>query len=265
MSHRKRKTRFFTFLVIPDNERETKSLKLKAGVVKITIAMLVVIFALIVMGAASYWKVAELAIDYNNLLDENKKLKDGLARLEEVQNDLSRLKKIDQKLRSSLSGYVNINEGGRGSGTEDAMNKVNQLLDVPNDRSIYNFVPDIYPVDGFVTRGYEDEFLLADAHFGIDIAGSKGSPIKSTADGVVIFSGWTYEKGYVIIIKHKLDYYSFYKHNMQNLCQEWEAVKKGQIIALLGDTGRISSGPHLHFEIWRGTTPIDPAKYLRKN
>ena len=123
----------------------------------------------------------------------------------------------------------------------------------------------VYPVNGFVTRGYEDEALLGDAHFGIDIAGPKGAPIKATADGLVIFSGWTYEEGYVIIIKHDLNYFSSYKHNLRNLCQEWETVKKGQVIALLGDTGRISSGPHLHFEIWHGSTPIDPAKYLRKN
>ncbi len=265
MRQRKRKTRFFTFLVIPDNEKQTKSLKLKAGVVKGIIAFMIVVLALIIMGAVSYWKVAELAIDYNDLLDENKQLKEGLARLEEVQNDLSRLKMIDQKLRSALSGYVNIDETDISASEDDALMKVDQLLDVPNDRSLYNFVPDIYPVDGYLTRGFEDEALLGDAHFGIDIAGPKASPIKSTADGVVIFSGWTYEEGYVIIVKHKLDYYSFYKHNLQNLCQEWETVKKGQIIALLGDTGRISSGPHLHFEIWRGTTPIDPAKYLRKN
>lgn len=265
MDHRKRKTKFYTFLVIPDNERETRSLKLKAGVVKISILLIVVIIVLIGMGAASYWKVAEVAIDYNNILEENKTLKEGLSRLEEVQNDLTRLKMVDQKLRSALSGYVNIDDTGMGADTDEALKKVDQLLDVTNDRSIYNFVPDIYPVDGYVTRGFEDEALLADAHFGIDIAGPKGSPIKSTADGVVIFSGWTYKQGFVIIIKHKLDYYSFYKHNLQNLCQEWESVKKGQIIALLGDTGEISSGPHLHFEIWQGTTPINPAKYLRKN
>ena len=264
MRQRKRKTKFFTFLVIPDNEKKTKSLKLKAGVVKMSLAFMVIVLVLIIMGASSYWKVSAVALDYQNLLEENKTLKDGLSRLEEVQSDLSKLKQIDQKLRSALSGYVNVNEE-QGNDPDDALKKVEDLLDVPNDRSIFNFIPDIYPVDGYVTRGFEDESLLWDAHFGIDIAGAKGLPIKATASGVVIFSGWTYEEGYVIIIKHKPDYYSFYKHNLQNLCQEWETVKKGQIIALLGDTGRISSGPHLHLEIWRGTTPIDPAKYLRKN
>jgi murein DD-endopeptidase MepM/ murein hydrolase activator NlpD len=265
LGQRKRKTKFYTFLVIPDNEKQTRSVKINANIFRALLVVLVIILVLIAFGASSYWKVAELALDYNSLLEENRKMKEGLARIEEVQADLARLKQIDQKLRASLSGYVKLDEDGVEDMGEDAIRKIDQLIELRNDRSIYNFVPDLYPVDGYITRGYEDEALLGDAHFGIDIAGPKGSPVKSTADGLVIFSGWTYEEGYVIIIKHDLNYFSSYKHNLRNLCQEWETVKKGQVIALLGDTGQISSGPHLHFEIWRGSTPIDPAKYLRKN
>jgi murein DD-endopeptidase MepM/ murein hydrolase activator NlpD len=240
-------------------------MKINAGLFRGLLVFLVFVIVLIVLGAVSYWKVAALALDYNSLLEENQKMKEGLAQIEEVQADLTRLKQIDQKLRSSLSGYVKLNENEVEDLGDDAIRKIDQLVETRNDRSIYNFIPDLYPVDGFVTRGYEDEALLGDAHFGIDIAGPKGTPVKATADGLVIFSGWTYEEGYVIIIKHDLNYFSSYKHNLRNLCQEWETVKKGQVIGLLGDTGRISSGPHLHFEIWHGSTPIDPAKYLRKN
>jgi murein DD-endopeptidase MepM/ murein hydrolase activator NlpD len=119
-------------------------------------------------------------------------------------------------------------------------------------------------VDGFVTRGFETSSLLQEPHMALDIGGVKGSPIKATADGMVIFSGWTFEEGYVIIIEHKFDYYSFYKHNLRNLCSELQYVKKGQVIALLGDSGQISSGAHLHFEIWKGAKPINPEKILRK-
>ena len=122
MRQRKRKTKFFTFLVIPDNEKRTKSLKLKASVVKISLAFMVIVLVLIILGAASYWKVAEVALDYQNLLEENKTLKDGLSRLEEVQSDLSKLKQIDQKLRSALSGYVNVNEEA-GTNPDDALKK----------------------------------------------------------------------------------------------------------------------------------------------
>jgi hypothetical protein len=98
-----------------------------------------------------------------------------------------------------------------------------------------------------------------------DIAAEMGSPVKATADGNVIFSGWTFQEGYVVIIKHKYNFFSFYKHNMQNLCQELEYVQKGQVIALLGDTGQITSGAHLHFEIWRGSKPVDPMMFVQMN
>jgi murein DD-endopeptidase MepM/ murein hydrolase activator NlpD len=92
-----------------------------------------------------------------------------------------------------------------------------------------------------------------------------GSAVKATADGIVIFTGWTFQEGYVVILKHKYNFFSFYKHNLQNLCQELESVKKGQVIALLGDTGQITSGAHLHFEIWQGSKPIDPMIFLQEN
>lgn len=265
MGHRKRKTRFFTFMMVPDNEREAKSMKVKAGMVRFFILSLVVVLTLIILGAVSYWKVASLALVYNDIREENQRLKEGLNRMAEIENDLERLKKIDQKLRASLSGYIALNKEGGTANEEEALAKMDDLLGSTFNRSLFNSIPDIYPVDGFSTRGYEYESMLGDTHFGIDIASPKGTPIRATADGEVIFSGWTFEEGYIVMIKHSLDYYSFYKHNLRNLCQRWEYVKKGQVIALLGDTGRISSGPHLHFEIWQGTTPVDPEKILRKN
>ena len=265
MRNRKRKTKFYTLLIVPDNERATKSLKIKTPLLRILLFLLVIVVVALLLGAGSYWKVAEVALQYNDLLEENTTLKESLARIEELQLDLERLKSIDQKLRTSLTGYVSLAEKNKeeeGTDLESALVGLNSEI---NDRSIFNFVPDIYPVDGFVTRGYESSSLMSDAHLGIDIASAKGSPVKATAAGVVLFSGWTYEEGYVIILKHKLNFYSFYKHNMQNICQELDYVQKGQIIALLGDTGQISSGPHLHFEVWRGLKPVNPVTILRKN
>lgn len=264
--HKKRRTKFYTFLLIPDNERSTKSMKLSARILKFLFIFLIVIIVSIILAAISYWNWAEVVIDYYSLREENLKLKDALAQVEEVQSDLNRLKKIDQKLRSSLSGYVSIVEGNLEEKESELVENLDPSESAHYDRSIFNSIPDIYPVNGFITREYQREgSLLSEAHIGIDIVGVKGSPVKATADGIIIFSGWTYEQGNVVIIKHKLNFYSFYKHNLRNLCHELEHVKKGQVIALLGDTGQISSGPHLHFEIWKGSKPVDPKKYLRKN
>ena len=261
MGHKKRKTKHFTFLLIPDNEKITRSIKISISLLRFLFACLIILTVLIVIGFSTYWTVAKVAIDYSNLFKENVRLKEGLAKLEGAQNDLERLKKFDQKLRSSLSGYVSVKQNDV---EDDVSVKLKEFGDIKFDKSVYNFIPDICPVDGFVTltRGFEINPMLNEAHLGIDIAGTKGSPIKATADGVVIFSGWTFEEGYVVIIKHRFDFHSFYKHNMQNLCHELQYVKKGQVIALLGDTGEISSGAHLHFEIWKNSKPVDPEKYV---
>lgn len=262
MKIKKRKTEYYTFLLIPDNERDTKSFKIKAMVLRSLIAIAVVVFALIIAGAASYWKVAELALDYNSILEENNKMKKSLARLSEIQADLEKLKQVDQKLRSSLSGYVSMVEYNSEDTENIPLSGLDNLSGVRYDQSIFSTIPTEFPIEGFITRGFKASSILSDGHIGIDIAGKIGSPIKATADGIVIFSGWTFEEGNVIILKHKYNFFSFYKHNMQNLCQDLEKVKKGQVIALLGDTGQITSGAHLHFEIWQGSKPMDPMQFL---
>ena len=98
--------------------------------------------------------------------------------------------------------------------------------------------------------------------YGLDIAAAKGTPVKATADGTVIFSGWTLESGYVMIIKHNYGFTSLYKHSQQNLVETMENVKKGQVVALVGNTGEISSGAHVHFEIWKNGQPLNPLAYV---
>jgi murein DD-endopeptidase MepM/ murein hydrolase activator NlpD len=260
---RKRKTKFFTFLLIPDNEKATKSLKLGTTTLRILIVVAAVALVLVISGAASYWKVAAVALDYNRLHEENQQLKKNLTRLKDLQTDIDKLKQVDQQLRSSLSGYVTMVEDKNADPDLLMKNGLDQISDPKHDRSIFNSIPSEMPLNGFITRGFETTSILSNAHIGIDIAAEMGSPVKATADGVVVFSDWTFNDGYVIILQHKYNFFSFYKHNMQNLCQKLETVKKGQIIARLGDTGQITSGAHLHFEIWQGTKPIDPIEFLQ--
>jgi len=262
---KKRKIKYYTFLLIPDNERATKSVKLSAALLRTIFIFSVALVVLIIIGVVSYWRWAEVVIDYYALREENTKLKNAMSKIETITDDLERVKKMDQKLRSSLSGYVSVIEQSDADKQSDILEQLDITDGMQSNRSIFNSIPDIYPVDGFTTREFNTYSMLHEAHLGIDIASTKGSPVKATADGVVIFSGWTYEDGNVVILEHMFNFFSFYKHNLRNLCTELEHVKKGQVIALVGDTGLISSGPHLHFEIWRGSVPVNPKLYLRAN
>jgi murein DD-endopeptidase MepM/ murein hydrolase activator NlpD len=97
----------------------------------------------------------------------------------------------------------------------------------------------------------------------VDIVGKKNEPIKSTLDGTVILSTWTPDQGYVIQVQHQENILSIYKHNSALLKKEGERVKAGEPIAIIGNSGELSTGPHVHFELWYKGTPVDPTKYMR--
>jgi len=119
-------------------------------------------------------------------------------------------------------------------------------------------LPLTMPVQGYVTQ----EFNPDQQHFGIDFAGKLGTPIYAAANGTVIFAGWTYEDGYMIIIAHGSGYRTTYKHNQSLLKTVGESVRRGEPIALLGNSGKTSFGPHLHFEVWKDGMCLDPRDVL---
>ena len=125
-------------------------------------------------------------------------------------------------------------------------------------RSIQRNLPLRLPVSGYITQGFQPSL----GHFGIDIAGKEGSPILAAAEGYIIFSGWTYDAGNMIIIAHGGGYFTFYKHNQALLKSANSFVKPGEPIALLGNTGAMSHGPHLHFEVWKDGIARDPSDYV---
>lgn len=114
------------------------------------------------------------------------------------------------------------------------------------------------PVTGTLTDGYD----LKTKHFAVDIAVEKGTPVKSVADGTVIFAAWTAETGHVIIVKHTAGFISIYKHNTSLHKHQGDLVKSGEVIASAGDTGELSTGPHLHFELWSEGYPVNPINYI---
>ncbi|MEM6964830.1 MAG: M23 family metallopeptidase [Bacteroidota bacterium] len=117
------------------------------------------------------------------------------------------------------------------------------------------FIP---PLTGIVS----DPFMPEKKHYGIDILAPKNTPVKATMDGYVISSDWTLETGNTIAIQHSNSLISFYKHNSALLKITGNYVKAGEAVAIIGNTGTLSDGPHLHFELWHKGKPIDPAYFI---
>ena len=110
--------------------------------------------------------------------------------------------------------------------------------------------------------GISSEFSLQEKHYGIDITLPENSPIYSVSEGRVIFSEWTTETGYVIIIEHLNGLISSYKHNSSLSKSQGEYVSRGEVIGFSGNTGSLTSGPHLHFELWFEGEPVDPLSFI---
>jgi murein DD-endopeptidase MepM/ murein hydrolase activator NlpD len=114
------------------------------------------------------------------------------------------------------------------------------------------------PLKGMITNKFDK---LID-HFAVDVVGLPNSRISAVLEGTVIFSGWTVETGYVIYLQHMNDLVSVYKHNAELLKETGNHVKAGEAIAIMGNTGELTTGPHLHFELWHQGIPVDPEKYI---
>ncbi len=120
---------------------------------------------------------------------------------------------------------------------------------------VYNFVP---PTKGDITNPFDQKRK----HFAVDIALAENTPIKAIADGVVVFSDWSQNTGQVIIIEHNNNVISIYKHNNKLLRKTGDKVSQGEVIALSGNSGEKTSGPHLHFELWIKGYPVNPTDFI---
>lgn len=132
------------------------------------------------------------------------------------------------------------------------------ILPSATDNMNFSLFP---PVKGNIS----DPYSIEDKHYAVDIVTVRNSPIKSVADGRVIFAEWTAETGYVIIIEHSYGLLSAYKHNASLTKSQGDMVRVGEVIATAGNTGELTTGPHVHFELWNEGNPVDPSEYIDFN
>lgn len=114
------------------------------------------------------------------------------------------------------------------------------------------------PLQGIVSSPYNPKI----EHFGIDVVSKSNEPIKGVADGTVILSTWTQDAGYVLAIQHRSNLISVYKHNSVLLKKVGNFVNAGEVVAIIGNSGEMTTGPHLHFELWHNGNPLNPEEFI---
>jgi murein DD-endopeptidase MepM/ murein hydrolase activator NlpD len=114
------------------------------------------------------------------------------------------------------------------------------------------------PISGFIS----DKYDVRKGHFGVDVVSKTNEPVKSIADGTVLFSSWTQDAGYVLVIQHGANLISVYKHNAELYKKVGTFVNAGEIISIVGNSGEMTNGPHLHFELWYNGNSINPEEFV---
>ena len=138
----------------------------------------------------------------------------------------------------------------------EEMDRFNLKRGQPETGRIIGF--EFQPIKGAITSGFD----LSHGHIGVDLESEEGVLVHSVDDGTVLISDFTVEHGYVLVIQHKNDRLSIYKHNSSLLKEVGDVVRMGDVIAAVGNSGTETSGPHLHFEWWVNGQPIDPSPWL---
>ena len=185
---------------------------------------------------------------------------------QQVNGKISYSMKLDSNLTKfgiPVDSINNMNLKKVASQNDNKLVLPDQFLDLAESKSTsvlayYHF---FNPISGLISKA----FKLDEGHYGVDVVAEKNEAVKATLNGKVVFSAWTAETGHVIAVQHANDLLSIYKHNSVVLKKEGDIVKAGEVIAIVGNSGDFTTGPHLHFEIWLNGQPLNPAEIMKFN
>jgi len=271
--------RYINFLIVPEGNPKSLKFKLSFFLSRVIVGVLGFLLIFIIILSILHGKLLYQVIVGKSLKQENEKLKRYNAKVVELEKELSEYKRFVQRVaqlagveyqgrtETQLAHYASedmapedmgviplIEEGQeKGTFTPDSMTtQPDSLVHIPMGA----------PIGGWITRGFSlDIYGFGGEHPGLDFAAKIGTEVKATADGKIVFAGWDDIYGNMVAIDHGNGYVTYYGHNSKNLVNVDDTIRRGEVIALSGNTGR-SSAPHLHYEIRKDEVPIDPENFL---
>jgi murein DD-endopeptidase MepM/ murein hydrolase activator NlpD len=259
----------FSVLIIPDNTNlNAKTYRFsyrKTMAVVFTYSLIMALLGFIIFSMTPLKGLFSKSSNFSNtelksINELNERMITLSKELNEIRNSDEQLKKAIKLGDSSLFNKKNASGNAKIKAGGTILSVFRELLikfQILQKESI-SF---IRPVTGFISRNFDPER----GHMGIDFVVKTGTPVYVSANGFIIFANYTVKDGNMIIVSHPGNYISVYKHCSSLLKKERNTVVQGELIALSGNTGEITTGPHLHFEIWKEGKPINPITILIKN
>jgi murein DD-endopeptidase MepM/ murein hydrolase activator NlpD len=261
-----------TLMVVPHTRTKTLSLR-------VPVAGIFFCFLMFLVGTAVVASISVRSVEYHSMKE---KLQTITSHYEEMQSTMSSLKKAEAELRH-LFGLKTRKDvllatdfTDTGSLDMEALKvQINAAMESATDikkflaeqKDIFLATPLGWPTDGAVSSGYGSRNHPMTGspgfHSGVDISVPGGSPVRSTADGIVSYSGWTTRSGYTVVVEHGHGFRTAYAHNSKNLVRVGQRVRRDEVIAVSGSTG-FSTGPHVHYEIWKNGRHVNPSAYISR-
>ena len=272
---------FRLVLMKEETLEEVGSYRLSLLNVYMLVSSVVVIVALLVIAIVFFTPVKRLVPGYADI-GENREYMELYQKVATLQSQVEAQEMYNETFRNLITGgsdsLTTEVDDGHDHSAESMVQASNdrpeiQITELPakataldrgpssrnwsNAREI-DFLYIVAPVKGPVSAVFDAEIN----HYGVDVLAPKNTPVKAALDGYIITSDWTLETGNTLGIQHANDMVTFYKHNARNLKSLGSFVKAGEAVAIVGNTGEQSSGPHLHFELWVDGKPVDPQDFI---
>lgn len=259
-----------TIMLIPHTDR--KALQIKVPSVGIFASVI-----LWLIGMIYVFSIAVDAFEYNRMKQNLNyysgqfiEMKKTMISLKNAENEFRKL--FSFKTKESVLENIDTSDNGSidmetlKNQIKLTMESVGEIKDyLSQQKDLYVATPKGWPVAGRISSpyGYRDhpQTGARDFHSGMDIASEPGTPVKATADGIVSFAGWSGGSGNLVALEHGLGFSTYYAHNRQVVVKAGQKVKRGDIISYVGSTGN-STGPHLHYEVWKEGRSLNPSTFI---
>ncbi len=260
-----------TIMLIPHSNHRSINLKIPSIGVFLSVALWLI-------GTVYVFSVAVDVLEYNRMKQklgyysaQFLELKSTISSLKEAEAQFSRI--FSFKTKEQVLKHIDTSDSGSidmeniKNQIKISMESIGEIKDyLGQQKNIYLSTPIGWPVAGHITSGFGERSDPRSGepkfHSGLDIGAEPGSPVKATADGIVSFAGWSGGGGNLVVIEHGFGYSTYYAHNRLLAVKAGQKVRRGEIVSYVGSTGN-STGPHVHYEVWKEGRAIDPQKFLQ--
>ncbi|MEG8948097.1 M23 family metallopeptidase [Rosettibacter firmus] len=261
---------------LPDSSTKTYKFSIFRSILYISIYTLISWMILIFILSITPLKDFLFVLDNQELIAQRKKINELQEKVKLLTGELESISSTNEKIKYSLRLATRDSSDTSKAIYDTLKKKITKKINLGGNILLafkelfsklknenYELVDSIVfiaPAIGILTKGFDPKI----GHLGVDYGLKIGTPIYASAGGLVIFADYTIDYGYTIIIQHDSDYITMYKHCSILLKRPQDFVRQGELIALSGNSGRKSTGPHLHFELWHKGKPLNPERIIIK-